>query len=94
MKGWQNIHIYKAPVCNLEDIKSYHAYFRENFNGIMKIMKKMKKIVLILIFLISCKREGYEKDKIYLKYFIDMESKKIDFEYYNNTRDESIITYS
>ena len=61
----------------------------------MKIMKSFfeMRMCLILLYMAmgSCNKPEYGRDKIQLKYNADIENKKVDFEYYNDTKEDFLM---
>ena len=61
----------------------------------MKIMKSFfeMRMYLILLYMAmgSCSNPECGRDKIQLKYNVDIENKKVDFEYYNDTKDDFLM---
>ena len=61
----------------------------------MKIMKSFfeMRMYLILLYMAmgSCNKPECGRDKIQLKYNVDIENKKVDFEYYNDTKDDFLM---
>ena len=61
----------------------------------MKIMKSFfeMRMYLILLYMAmgSCNKSEYGRDKIQLKYNVDIENKKVDFEYYNDTKEDFLM---
>ena len=61
----------------------------------MKIMKSFfeMRMYLILLYMTmgSCNKPECGRDKIQLKYNVDIENKKVDFEYYNDTKDDFLM---
>ena len=61
----------------------------------MKIMKSFfeMRMCLILLYMAmgSCNKPECGRDKIQLKYNVDIENKKVDFEYYNDTKDDFLM---
>ena len=61
----------------------------------MKIMKSFfeMRMYLILLYMAmgSCNKPKYGRDKIQLKYNVDIENKKVDFKYYNDTKDDFLM---
>ena len=58
----------------------------------MKSFFEMR-ICLILLYMAmgSCNKPECGRDKIQLKYNVDIENKKVDFEYYNDTKDDFLM---
>jgi lipoprotein len=61
----------------------------------MKIMKSFfeMRMYLILLYMAmgACNKSEYGRDKIQLKYNVDIENKKVDFEYYNDTKEDFLM---
>lgn len=61
----------------------------------MKIMKSFfeMRMYLILLYMAmgSCSNPECGRDKIQLKYNVDIENKKVDFEYYNDTKEDFLM---
>ena len=61
----------------------------------MKIMKSFfeMRMYLILLYMAmgACNKSECGRDKIQLKYNVDIENKKVDFEYYNDTKEDFLM---
>jgi len=48
-------------------------------------------LILLYMAMGSCNNPECGRDKIQLKYNVDIENKKVDFEYYNDTKDDFLM---